>query len=177
MRNKLLLLFIFISASILCLISISVSAQGIGDRNRPEGLGGYRISGKVYLPDGRPAVDVTVSVTGTETSNATSRTNQDGAYEINGLGAGNYTVSVRVLGYKQEVESITIAGGAAGSAFPVIFHLSAPGDSKTTNPLLAGVPKDAVSKFQKGMEKAAEFGLQKVTDEVSATIDKYLKQS
>src|SRR5436190_17974150 len=128
MRNKLHLMFIFIGVSILFLVSISISAQGIGDRNHPQGIGGYRISGKVYLPDGRPAVGVTVSVTGTETSNATSRTNQEGAYEITGLGAGNYTVSVREPGYKPEIESITIAGGAPGSAFPVVFHLSAPGE-------------------------------------------------
>lgn len=155
MRNKLQLMFILSSSAAIIAAAATTNAQGIGDRNHAQGIGGYRISGKVYLPDGRPATNVTVTVNGTETSNATSRTNQDGAYEITGLGAGNYTVSVRETGYKAENESITIAGGAAGSAFPVIFHLSAVGEAKSANPLLNSIPSAALAKFQKGMEKVA----------------------
>ena len=155
MRKKLKLMFVLSSSAVIFATGATTNAQGIGDRNHAQGLGGYRVSGKVYLPDGRPAVNVTVSVNGTETSNATSRTNQDGAYEITGLGAGNYAVSVRESGYKVENESITIAGGSAGSAFTVIFHLSVVGEAKAANPLLASVPSAAVAKFQKGMEKVA----------------------
>ena len=129
MRNKLKLTFIFIGLSVL-LAAASANAQSIGDRNHMQGTGGYRITGKVYLPDGRPAPNVTVTVNSAETSNLTSRTNQDGSFEVPGLGAGNYNVSVREAAYKPENESITIAGGTRGQAYPIIFHLTLTGDAK-----------------------------------------------
>lgn len=156
MRNKLKLTFIFIGLSVL-LAAASANAQSIGDRNHMQGTGGYRITGKVYLPDGRPAANVTVTVNSAETSNLTSRTNQDGSFEVPGLGAGNYNVSVREAAYKPENESLTIAGGSRGQAYPIIFHLTPTGDAKAAaaDTIFTTVPKDAVAKFQKGMEKAA----------------------
>jgi len=154
MRNKLKLMFIFIGLSV-CLGATSANAQSIGDRNHMQGTGGYRITGKVYLPDGRPASNVTVTVNSAETSNLTSRTNQDGAFEVPGLGAGNYNVSVREAAYKPENESITIAGGARGQAYPIILHLRSTDDAKSADPIFTTLPKDAVSKFQKGTEKVA----------------------
>jgi Tfp pilus assembly protein PilF len=134
-------------------LSAVVCGQGIGDRNRPQGLGSYRISGKVYLPDGTPAVDVIVNIVGTETPSSSIRTNQAGEFEVSGLGNGNYTVAVRFAGYRNESESVNINGGGPGQTFPVIFHLK---PATAANPLLKDVPKDALSKYEKGLEKATK---------------------
>jgi tetratricopeptide (TPR) repeat protein len=130
-----------------------VSAQGIGDRNRPQGLGNYRITGKVVLPDGTPAKDVVINFTGTESPAATYRTNEAGEFEIPGLSNGNYNVSVRLNGYRPESESVNINGGGAGQSFPVVFYLKL---AASANPLMKNVPKDAVSKYEKGMDKATK---------------------
>jgi tetratricopeptide (TPR) repeat protein len=156
MRSKLQLLFIF-----MCLGALGVYGQGIGDRNRPAGRGTYRITGKVYLPDGSPAKDVAVNVSGTEYNGTSTRTDLDGVYTISGLSSGNYSVSVREKGYQAENEFLTIPEGViSGQSFPIIFYLRAPGEPKRSgaaaNPLLKDVPKDAIGKYEKGMEKASK---------------------
>jgi len=135
------------------LIAGLAAGQGIGDRNRPLGLGNYRITGKVVLPDGTPAKDVTVNISGTETPASTVRTNAEGEFEVSGLGAGNYSVSVRVPGFRPENESLTINGGGAGQSFPVVFYLKL---ATSANPLMKDVPKDAISKYDKGIDKATK---------------------
>ncbi len=153
MRKKLPLMFIFIGLAMVCIGGISTKAQGVGDRNRPSGLSTYHIKGKVFLPDGKSAAGVTVTVNGTEASNITARTDQEGYYDVSGLGSGNYSLTVNEPGYKPATESLSIVGDIRGQAFTVVFHLVPAGDVKPANPALSGVPKDAVAKFQKGMEK------------------------
>jgi len=150
MRSKLFFRIAFVFWSVSAL-SVIVSAQGIGDRNRPQGLGNYRISGKVIMPDGTPAKGVTVNVMGSEVANTTYRTNDEGEFEVSGLMNGNYTVSVRVSGFRPESESININGGGAGQSFPVVFYLK---PATSANPLMKDVPKDALSKYEKGLDKA-----------------------
>jgi tetratricopeptide (TPR) repeat protein len=156
MKNKLLLMFLFLCYAVIGFSE--VSAQGYGDRNRPAGRGTYRITGKVYLPDGKPAGDVNVSANSLELSGGgTTRTDQDGTFTISGLSSGNYSVSVRQEGYPAENESVTIAEGTiSGQAFQLAFYLRAPGQPKGTrpaNPLLKDVPKEPTAKFNKAMEK------------------------
>lgn len=135
---------------------VSVHAQGIGDRNRPAGRGTYKIVGKVFLPDSKPAVGVDVSVSGADFNNGSTRTDHDGAFVLPGLPSGNYTVSVRESGYRTESESLTIAqGNTSGQSFQIVFHLRQSGQPRAANPLLSGIPKNAVLKFDKGMEKLA----------------------
>jgi len=152
------------------LMAISAAGQGIGDRNRPLGLGNYRISGKVVLPDGTPAKDVTVNIGGTETPASTVRTNGEGEFEVSGLGAGNYTVSVRVPGFRPQNESLTINGGAAGQSFPVVFYLQL---ATSANPLMKDVPKDAIAKYEKGIDKATKNDPKGALVEFDAAIASY----
>ena len=153
-------MFIFILLSMFGFASAGVQAQGIGDRNRPAGRGTYKIVGKVYLPNGQPALDVSVSASSTETSGVSSRTDLDGAFVLPGLSSGNYSVLVRASGYQTESEMLTIAEGMiSGQSFQLVFHLRAPGQPKQsgpTNPMLVGVPKSAVGKYQKALEYIAK---------------------
>lgn len=155
---------------VLCVCAGLLAAQGIGDRNRPQGLGNYRITGKVVLPDGRPAKDVVVNFTGTESPASTYRTNETGEFEISGLSNGNYTVSVRVDGYRPESETVNINGGGAGQSFPVVFYLKM---AASANPLMKGVPKDALSKYEKGMDKATKDDWKGAITDFDAAIAAY----
>src|SRR5687768_11928461 len=125
MRNKLLLMFISI-----CIGALGVYGQGIGDRNRPSGRGNFRITGKIYLPDGSPAKDVSVNVSGTEFNTTSARSDIDGVFTVSGLSSGNYSVSVREKGYQSENEFLTIPRGASpGQSFTLVFYLRNPGEA------------------------------------------------
>ncbi|MEO8574113.1 MAG: tetratricopeptide repeat protein [Pyrinomonadaceae bacterium] len=148
MRIKLQLMFIF-----LCLGALDAYGQGIGDRNRITGRGTYRITGKVYLPDGSPAKNLSVTASGSEVDNGSTRTDLDGVYTFSGLSSGNYTVSVREKGYRTETETLTIPEGVvSGQPFTIFFYLRTT-SAASANPLLKDIPKGPLAKFEKGMEK------------------------
>ncbi len=155
MKNKLLLMFIFLSFAVIGFTE--VSAQAPGDRNRPAGRGTYRISGKVFLPNGKPANDVSVSASGIELGSATARTDADGNFTIAGLSSGNYSVIVRQEGLPTVTESLTIPEGAtSGQAFQLVFYLRLPGQpkgAKPVNPILKDVAKEPLARYNKAMEK------------------------
>lgn len=160
MKNKLRLTFIFICIALLSFGETSVNGQGYGDRNRPAGRGTYRITGKVYLPDGSAAKDVSVSASGADFNNSSTRTDIDGNFTLPGLPSGNYNVMVRENGYQTETELLTISEGTiSGQAFQLVFHLRTPGQPKRSassmNPLLKDVPKEPLAKYNKAMEKIA----------------------
>lgn len=154
MRSKLQLMFIFI-----CLGALTAYGQGIGDRNRVAGSGGgtYRITGKVYLPDGSPAVNADVMASSLEFSSSSTSTDTDGGFTLAGLSGGSYSVVVRLSGYQTETERLTIERGTTGGqGFQLVFYLRAPGmpkGARPMNPLLKDVPAEAASKFNKGMDK------------------------
>lgn len=156
MKSKVQFIFGFVIAAF---IAVSASAQSTGDRNRPAGRGTYRIVGRVVTPTGTPAKDVEVGVNGMEMSSGTStRTDEDGNFDFSGLSSGNYTVTARADGFAVETESLTIAEGASsGQAFSVMFYLRMPGQKKgdiySANPLFKDVPKSALDKFKKGVDK------------------------
>jgi tetratricopeptide (TPR) repeat protein len=173
MRSKLQLMFIF-----MCLAALGAYGQGIGDRNRPAGRGNYRITGKVYLPDGSPAKDVGVSVSGAETTGSSTRTDVDGLFTLSGLSSGNYSVSIREKGYQTENEFLTIPEGAAsGQSFQLVFYMRTPGQPKrpaaAANPLLKDVPKDALAKYEKGMDKVSKKDFKGATADFDAAIAIY----
>ncbi len=157
MKNKWQLRFSFLCFVAISFLTVSAHAQGIGDRNRPAGRGTYKIVGKIYLPDGSPAKEVRVTVSGAGDADMTALTDLDGAYVVSGLSSGNFTVTVREKGYKTETEFITIAEGTiSGQSFPAQFFLRLPGqpkrETKAANPKLADVPKAAASKYEKALE-------------------------
>ena len=158
MRNKLKFLFIFLCFAVIGFEAHTATAQGYGDRNRPAGRGTYRITGRVFLPDGTAARDVSVTASGAEFNGASARTDEDGQFTLSGLSSGNYSVVVRQDGFQTENESLTIAEGTiSGQSFQLVFYLRAPGQPKRSpaemNPLLKDIPKEPVAKFLKGTEK------------------------
>jgi tetratricopeptide (TPR) repeat protein len=160
MRSKLYFRLPFVLA-VVCLAVVFSLGQGIGDRNRPTSGGSHLVSGKVRLPDGSPAPNVRVTLSSTDLPATTQMTDRDGSFSFSGLPAGNYNMTLVAEGYQTESESFTIERfSAAGQGFQFAFNLRLPGQAKasstTVNPLLKDAPKDAVSKFEKGMEKASK---------------------
>jgi len=154
------------------------AAQGIGDRNRPSSGGSHVISGKVRLPDGKPALNVRVTLSNTDIGSSQQNTDQDGAFAFSGMPEGNYTLTVRADGYQTENETFTIERfSAAGQGAEFSFFLRAPGqpktDSRAANPLLKDVPKDAVSKFEKGKEKVSKDDAKGAITDFDAAIAAY----
>lgn len=158
MRSK--LQFMFISMVLAALSSGFASAQGIGDRNRASDSGGgtYAIQGRVYLPDGKPAQNVRVDISNPDTPSTSFYTNIDGIFQTGSVRAGNYTITVSVPGLPKESEYLTIDRDTpAGRTVTVTLFLRAEGQKKgdfySSNPLFKDVPKAALEKFKKGVEK------------------------
>lgn len=154
MRSKLRLLFIFI-----CLGALSASGQGIGDRNRAgDSEGRYSIQGRVLLPDGRGAQNVKVTVENADQPTQTYTTNADGVFQTGTVRAGNFTLIATAAGLPSEREFLTIDRDApAGRTVNVTIFLRVEGQKKgdffSSNPLFKDVPKPALDKFKKGVEK------------------------
>ena len=160
MRNKLLYCVLFVSLFTF-VSAVSLSAQGIGDRNRPTSGGTHVVAGKVRLPDGSPAIGARVTLNNTDIGSSTQNTDNDGEFAFSGMPEGNYSISVKLEGFQTESESFTIERFAsAGQGTQMAFVLRQPGqpkaETKSVSPLLKDVPKDAVSKYEKGMEKASK---------------------
>jgi tetratricopeptide (TPR) repeat protein len=160
MRSALMFRSSFVAVVVLSVISLSFG-QGIGDRNRPNSGGTHIVSGKVRLPDGAAAVGARVTLNNTDIGANTQSTDEDGSFTFSGLPEGNYTINVRANGYQQENETFTIERfSAAGQGMQFAFMLQAPGqpksDPRVSNPLLKGVSKDAISKYEKGMAKMSK---------------------
>src|SRR5215203_4188613 len=153
MRRRLQLMFIFI-----CLGALGVHGQGVGTRNRAgDSEGRFTVQGKVYMPDGRPAQNVKVDIDNTDGSKSYI-TDMDGAFQTGAVKAGNYTVSATVPGLPTERESVTIdRESPPGQSYGVTLFLRVAGqrrgDFYSNNPLFKDVPKPALDKFKKGVEK------------------------
>lgn len=153
MKKKLQLMFVF-----MCLGALGVHGQGIGDRNRAgDSEGRFTIQGRVYMPDGRPAQNVKVDIDNTDGAKS-YYTNIDGTFQTGGVKAGNYTISVTIEGLPTEREFITIdRDSPSGQTYNVTLFLRVEGQKKgdfySNNPLFKDVPKAALDKFKKGVEK------------------------
>jgi tetratricopeptide (TPR) repeat protein len=144
-----------------CAAALLAPAQGIGDRNRPSEGGSHIISGKVYLPNGKAAAGARVSISSSDIAGSTVSTDNDGGFSFSGLPGGNYWISVAATGFPTESEAVTIERFASpGQGFQLAFHLRLLDQPKpetaSAEPLLAGVPKEAASRYLKGLEKAAK---------------------
>jgi Tfp pilus assembly protein PilF len=137
-------------------------AQGYGDRNQAANgpdSGRYAIQGKVIMPDGTPAKQVKVTYNSTSAASGSSETNDEGIFRINNIPSGNYTVTVKIEGLPASNENFTISReGSQGQAYNVVIYMRVEGQKKgaPVNPMLKDVPKEAVGKFEKAMEKASD---------------------
>jgi len=156
--------YILAAAVILSFFALTeAKAQGIGDRNQASNgpdSGRYAIQGKVVMPDGTPAKRVKVSYSSTAGASNSSQTDDEGLFRFNSVPSGNYTVMVKVEGLPAANENFTISReGTAGQPYTVMIYLRGEGQKKGENPMLKDVPKDAVGKFEKAMEKAGKDDL------------------
>ena len=169
--------FVVLALAAVVAFVCNTDGQGIGDRNRPSEGGSHNITGRVYLPNGRPAGGVKVLING-DFTNTSTNTNMDGVFTFGSIPGGNYNVTVRAEGYQNETESLTIERFAsAGQGYQMTIHLRNPGQAKGStavlSPLLVGVPKDAVSKFEKGREKLSKDDAKGALSDFDAAIAAY----
>jgi Flp pilus assembly protein TadD len=180
MRSTLLFRLSFVVLSIFA-TAATVCGQGIGDRNRPTSGGSHVVSGKIRLPDGSPAVNAKVTLSNTDMISSSQTTDQDGAFTFSGMPGGNYNIVVKAEGYQTESEAFIIERfSSASQGFRFDFSLRLPGQPKpsartASNPLLKDVPKDAASKFEKGMEKVSKEDYKGAVSDFDAAIAAYPK--
>jgi Tfp pilus assembly protein PilF len=152
-------LFPFLAVCLGLCLSLCANAQGIGDRNRAGGTGDYSLQGKVILPDGKPAINAKVSVSGADFTNLIVRTDRDGAFNTGGIPAGNYSISVQSEGFPSETEMLTIDRDTpSGRTFNLVVNLRMPGQSKAgaaSNSESKSVPAKALEKYRSAIEKAS----------------------
>jgi Tfp pilus assembly protein PilF len=143
---------------LLLLVPVSAFAQGVGTGRG--GIDGYTITGKVALPDGKPAAGARVDATCDFTS-VTASTRSDGTYTLTGVRAGNCSITARVAGYEAITESRTIDRDTPyGSTIYIPFFVRGSG-SQAQNPLLIGIAKPAQEKFLAGLaEKKPDNALE-----------------
>lgn len=142
-----------IIVTVITLASSHVLAQGVG-ASRGDGMmsGSYTVTGKVMLPDSKPAVGVRVNVSCDFTS-ASASTDPDGVYRVTGMPAGNCTISAKLPGFDQVTENRQITRDTPfGMAIHVpLFIRAAP--YGPSNPLFKDVPAQALDKFKSGMSR------------------------
>src|SRR5215510_12785435 len=102
MKNKRILGFIFVFTGMLLSANVMANGQGIGDRNRPSSGGTHVVSGRVRLPDGRPAINARVTLSNTDMVSSSQTTDQDGNFAFSGMPEGNYSITVKADGYQTE---------------------------------------------------------------------------
>lgn len=157
----------FVSALILSFWTLpDAKAQGYGDRNKPSEGGSYGVQGRIVLPGGQPATGVKISLSSSDFTNTATQTDNDGNFRFSGLPAGNYYLAVKGnTAYESENEPLIIDRIAPqGQTFNVVIYLRAPGTKKSenkvpTNPLIAGVSKDALKKYQEAAESVQKNDL------------------
>jgi Tfp pilus assembly protein PilF len=152
--------WIFVVVAGLVVVSgMQVTGQGVGANraNKVGGGGSFTVTGKVYMPDGSPAVGVRVSLAGEFIGPSTS-TDLDGNFSFGGVSAGNYTVSTSVEGFPPQSESKVIYQDTPSGQniyVPLFIRPASQkkGDFYSANPLFRDVPKAALEKFKAAMEK------------------------
>ena len=136
-----------------------VYGQGIGDRNRAAngGDGSYGLQGRVYMPNGKPAENASVSISSADFMAVSVRTDLNGVFQIGSLRAGNYNVVVKAEGFPAEQEIVNIERGSSpGRTFTVVVNLrpdAREADVGPADPKLAGIPKAAADKYRRGIER------------------------
>ncbi|MGI8788960.1 MAG: tetratricopeptide repeat protein [Pyrinomonadaceae bacterium] len=164
MKRNFRYIWFFVFGAVLSFSALpKANAQGYGDRNRAGGNGTYNIQGRVTSPDGKPAKDVRVSLSGADFTNGSTVTDTDGNFTFSNIPTGNYNITIKSTGeYESENEVLTIAEGTTyGQTFNLSFFLRLPGVKKnalnpTNNPMLNDVPKEALKK-----QKSAADSMQK----------------
>ena len=147
-------IFVLLAAMFtLAAFSFDVDGQSVGSSRGLPSSGSYSVTGKVVLPDGKPAIGARVDVSCDYTS-ASANTDSDGSYRVTGIPAGNCTIVARVAGFDPLTEhrQITRDTPYGQAVYIPLFIRSNP--TMAVNPMFDGVPKDAIDKYRLGVEKA-----------------------
>jgi Tfp pilus assembly protein PilF len=172
---------IAITALLMLVSSATARAQAVGSsRGLPDSGGQHTIQGRVYLPSGRGAAEgIIVKLDGNVVGTRRGSTDADGSFLFNSLPAAEYTITVDA-GAEYEVmrQSVVIYGANAGGIgvytsgqkLMVDFHLVPKGSAAAEEKLFAGVPKDAVENYKKGVQSARAGNSKKAVEQLTAAL-------
>ena len=156
--------------------ALIANAQLPGSSRGPSGSeGNNQIQGRIHFPSGQAVSGRTVKVSLESVSyfgsNATV-VDQDGVFRFSNLPAGDYTVVVDAgPEFDRARETVNIDRGSNGRIVQVAVQLHPRID--TSNPLFAGVPKEALTLYQKGTEAARKGDAKAAAESLSAAVAKH----
>lgn len=172
---------IAVAALLLLFSSAAANAQGVGsNRGIPDSGGTHAIQGRVYLPSGRGAAEgIVVRLEGNVIGSRRVGTDSDGSFLFNSLPAAEYNITVDA-GAEYEVikHSVVIYGANAGGIgvrttgqkIIVDIHLLPKGSVANEEKLFAGVPKEAVEVYKKGVQAARSGNNKKAVEQLNAAL-------
>jgi cytochrome c-type biogenesis protein CcmH/NrfG len=145
-------LIVFAAIGMLAVFSADLYGQAVGASRGLPSSGSYTVTGKVFLPDGKPAVGARVDVSCDFTS-TTTNTDSDGTYRVTGIPAGNCSIVARVSGFDPQSENRQIQRDTPyGQAIYIPLFIRATAYT-SLNPLFKDVPKPAVENYRNAVEK------------------------
>lgn len=163
-----------LAALLLVMPVSSVLAQGVGaSRNSGGTNGSNTIQGRVYSPEGKP-LEARLRVTAESTNSGilNTVTDSNGVFIFSNLEAGDYRVTVEGgKEYQTETDMASLYRETSGGR---ILQLTFQMKYKPEfNPALAGLPKDAVDLYTKGMESAKKNDSKKAVEQLSNAVALY----
>ncbi len=166
----------FIQLAILLFsVAIVANAQGVGSsRGLSSGDGIHTIQGRVYLPAGQSFNTVSIKISLESVSSfgtMSTVTDQDGAFRFNHLQAGGYTVVVdggKEFEAARETVNIDREASSGGRIINVPIQLRLKADA--ANPAFAGIPKEALDLYQKGVAAAQKGNAKSAVEFLSKAI-------
>ena len=172
--------FIALLACVSC-TTVALAQGGVGSsRGLPASSGGiHQIQGRVLFPDQSKAKRVRVRLESVNFYNQSAQTDEDGAFRFNGLEAGSYTVTVEGGDeFEPARENVAIDREASPNArtIQVTINLRPKGMGEpagATSSALAGVPKDALDLYTKGMDSARKGDSKKAVEQLSGAVALY----
>lgn len=126
--------------------------QTVGAGRADAQSSGYIVNGKVFLPDGKPAHGANVEVNCDFGQNK-GVTDEDGVYRITGVAGGSCAISVQMPGFEPLKDNRTISSEGTWVQTFNVPPLYLKFDPYKSNPLYADVPKAALDKYKKAMDK------------------------
>jgi tetratricopeptide (TPR) repeat protein len=164
-------------ATLVTLIFSPAYGQGVGSTRDLSSMtgGNNTIRGRVYTPSGKPVEGrLVVRLESTDMISKQTSTDADGKFTFSGLTAGNFTVTVEGgKDYENAVEYPQIykeTGSAGARNLDLSIQLRFKPES---NPALAGVPKDALQLYTKGVEAARKGDSKKAVEQLSEAVGLY----
>lgn len=171
--NRLLVRLALLAAILAAPLS-SALAQGVGSSRNIGGTNGTNtIQGRIYSPEGKP-VEARLRVTAESTNSGVLNTVTDlnGTFIFSNLEAGDYRVTVEGgKEYQNETDMASLYRETSGGR---ILQLTFQMKYKPEfNPALAGLPKDAVDLYTKGLESAKKNDSKKAAEQLSNAVALY----